>query len=356
MIAPPRLAIIIVNWNVRDLLRDCLAAVRDSEGLAPGDIETIVVDNDSADGSAAMVAAEFPAVRLIESGANLGFARGCQRGYEATAAPFVMLLNPDTMVDRDAIATMLATIAGDPAIGILGARLRNSDGSFQRASGGAFPTLANLAWNYLFLGHLLPRRWAPPAVYLDDDPPGIRPIDWVSGASLTFRRAAVGPRIFDPAFFMFGEDMEVCRRVRDAGWNVLYSARQSITHHHGQSFSRQTSLEVLATVYKGPRFFFRQGRGPLARLCYDAILFTGYASRWAIFSLLAAVRPGSGHAEMARFSRRYLGAMIKTMFREPPLHNRREQNDEQGCKTNIGHRWRRIPRLSSLRQADRPRA
>jgi len=354
--APPRLAIVIVNWNVRDLLRDCLAAVRDSEGLTPDAVETIVVDNDSADGSAAMVATEFPAVRLIQSGANLGFARGCQLGYETTAAPFVMLLNPDTVVDRDAIAAMLTTIAGDPSIGILGSRLRNSDGSFQRASGGAFPTLTNLAWNYLFLGHLLPRRWAPSAVYLNDDPPGIRPIDWVSGASLTFRRSAVGPSIFHPAFFMFGEDMELCRRVRDAGWQVLYSARQTITHHHGQSFSRQTSLDVLATVYKGPRFFFRQGRGPLARLCYDAILFAGYAGRWAIFSLLAVVRPGEGNAEMARFSRRYLGAMIKTMFREPSEQNGREQKDEQGCKTNIGYRRRRIPWFPFVRPANRPRA
>jgi GT2 family glycosyltransferase len=319
MTQSPRLAIVIVNWNVRDLLRDCLTAVRDSDGITSGSIETIVVDNDSADASAAMVAAEFPWVRLIESGSNLGFADGCQLGYDATHAPFVMLLNPDTVVDKDALASMLATIEGDPAIGILGSRLRNSDGSFQRASGGAFPTLSNLAWNYLFLGQILPRRWAPPAVYLDDDPPGIRPIDWVSGASLTFRREAVGPRIFHPEFFMFGEDMELCHRVARAGWKILYSARQTITHHHGQSFARQHSLEILATVYKGPRFFFRQGRGPVARFAYDAILFTGYASRWAIFSLLALVRPGRGHDAMARFSRRYLGAMIKTMFDRRPL-------------------------------------
>jgi GT2 family glycosyltransferase len=320
----PNLAIVIVNWNVRDLLRDCLAAITSSTGLAEGEVETIVVDNDSADDSAAMVRAEFPWAHLIESGANLGFADGCQLGYEATAAPFVMLLNPDTVPDPDAIASMLATISGDDRIGILGSRLRNTDGSFQRASGGAFPTLGNLAWNYLFLGAVLPRRWAPRAVYLDDDPSGIRPIDWVSGASLTFRREAVGPRIFHPEFFMFGEDMELCDRVARAGWQVLYSARQTITHHHGQSFARQRSLEVLATVYKGPRFFFRQGRGTAARLAYDAILFVGYASRWAIFSLLALVRPNREYGAMARFSRRYLGAMAKTIFNRQPARRGKE--------------------------------
>jgi GT2 family glycosyltransferase len=309
-----RLAIIIVSWNVRDLLRECLAAVARSEGLVAEAVETIVIDNASSDDSAAMVRAEFPAVRLIESGANLGFAKGCQLGYDWTSAPVVMLLNPDTVVDPDAIAAMLDTIEGDPGIGILGSRLRNSDGSFQRASGGAFPTLRNLAWNYLFLGRLLPRRWAPPPVYLDDDPPGIRSIDWVSGASLTLRRAAVGPVIFHPAFFMFGEDMELCHRVGQAGWRVLYSARQSITHHHGASFARQSSLEILASVYQGPRLFFRQGRGPLARAAYDAILFAGYAVRWAAFGLLGTLRRNPDHRAMARFCRRYLMVMAASIL------------------------------------------
>lgn len=200
-IAQPTLAIVIVNWNVRDLLRDCLKAVAGGRDLAPGSVEMIVVDNASSDDSAAMVRADFPWVRLIESGDNLGFAKGCQIGYESTDAPFVMLLNPDTLVDPDAIASMLSRIMDDDRIGIIGSRLRNSDGSFQRASGGAFPTLRNMAWNYLFLGRILPNRWAPPAVYLADDPPGVRPIDWVSGASLTFRRAAVGARIFHPRLF-----------------------------------------------------------------------------------------------------------------------------------------------------------
>ncbi|WP_420143089.1 glycosyltransferase family 2 protein [Sphingobium sp.] len=310
----PTLAIIIVNWNVRDLLSDCLTAVAASTGLAPGMVETIVVDNASTDDSAAMVRADFPWVRLIESGTNLGFAKGCQAGYAMTQASFAMLLNPDTVPDPAAIASMLTQIMADDRIGIIGSRLRNSDGSFQRASGGAFPTLRNLAWNYLFLHHVLPRRWAPSAVYLADDPPGMRPIDWVSGASLTFRRAAVGPTIFHPAFFMFGEDMELCHRVAKAGWRVLYSADQTITHHHGASFARQSDMDVLASVYKGPRFFFRQGRGPVARIAYDAILFTGYAMRWLIFSLMGLLRPGGDYRAMARFSRRYLGVMAASIF------------------------------------------
>jgi GT2 family glycosyltransferase len=108
--------------------------------------------------------------------------------------------------------------------------------------------------------------------------------------------------------------MELCHRVGRAGWRVLYSAQQSITHHHGASFARASALEVLASVYKGPRFFFRQGRGPLARFAYDAILFTGYAARWAAFGLLGVVRRSAHHRAMARFCRRYLMVMAASIF------------------------------------------
>ncbi len=320
----PVLAIVIVSWNVRALLRDCLASIPAGTALPTEAYRIIVVDNGSHDGSADRVARDFPHVELIRSIDNLGFADGCQRGYDATDADIVMLLNPDTVVDPGAIDSMLATIAADPAIGILGSRLRNSDGSFQRAAGGAFPTLRNMAWNYLFLDRLCPKRWAPAPVYIVDDTPDVRPIDWVSGASLTFRRAAVGPRIFHPAFFMFGEDMELCDRVARAGWRVMFSGRQTITHHHGQSFARQSSVEVLATVYKGPRFFFRRTHGRLAGAAYDLILFTGYLVRWIAFGVLARLRPGAGHDQMARFSRRYLGTMLRAIVPLPSPSARRE--------------------------------
>lgn len=306
------LAIIIVNWNVKDHLAACIEAVRDNTHLHKESYRIIVVDNDSGDGSADMIRMRFPDVTLIESGSNLGFAQGCQLGYEQTDAPFVMLLNPDTIAGPGAIDSMLATVQADEKIGVLGSRLLHTDGSHQRASGGAFPTLLNLAWNYAFLDRLLPASWAPDPVYISGDPQGIIAIDWVSGASLTFRREAVGERIFSPDIFMFGEDMELCDRVAREGWKVLYSAEQTITHHQGQSFAQQESLEVLSSIYKGPRAFFKRNRGPVALLAYDLILFLGYSVRWLAFSLLSILGGQQKHREMARFSGRYVSILVKT--------------------------------------------
>jgi N-acetylglucosaminyl-diphospho-decaprenol L-rhamnosyltransferase len=305
------LSIVVVNWNVRDLLRDCLRSVVREMRLPPDAYELIVVDNASADGSVEMLRAEFPDVVLIASPDNLGFAPGCQVGYEQARGEFVLLLNPDTVILDSAIDAMLGQMGRDVRLGIVGSRLLNSDGSFQRATGGAFPTLRNLAWNYLFLARLLPAHWAPPALFLDGDPRGMRPIDWVSGASLMFRRAAVGETIFDPAFFMFGEDMALCDRIARAGWKVRLSADTAIVHHHGKSFAQQSDVAVLATVHKGPRGFFRRSRGPLAGFAYDAILFAGYLVRWPLFALAARLKPGRGHDEMARFSRRYVATMLR---------------------------------------------
>lgn len=305
-----RLAIIVVNWNVRELLADCLRSVKQNTALPSQDYEVIVIDNASADDSAQMVARDFPDVTLIEAGSNLGFAPGCQLGYDRTDAPFVLLLNPDTVVHRGAIDRMLETMEGDPSIGILGSRLLNTDGTFQRAAGGAFPTLTNLLCNYMFIGRILPGALKPEPVYIDQDTADLRDIEWVSGASLMFRREAVGPQIFSPEFFMFGEDMDLCRRVAENGWRVVFSGRQTITHHHGRSFSKQPSMEVIGTVFKGPRAFFQRDRGRLACLAYDAILFVGYSIRMAAFGLLALVTGDEQYRTMTRFCRRYLRAMI----------------------------------------------
>jgi len=308
------LSIAIVNWNVCALLRACLASLANCPGTRSGAWEIVVVDNASTDGSVAMIRGEFPDVVLIESQENLGFAAGCEVAFRRSRVPFVLLLNPDTEVPAGAIEQMLADLRSNERAAIIGSRLTNSDGSFQRAAGGAFPTIANVAWNYLFLNRLLPSRIAPPAVFLEDDSPGILELDWVSGAAMLLRRDAVGERIFDPGYFMFGEDMALCARMWRQGWKVLYSARQSILHHHGQSYRQQSSREVLATIYRGPRCFYRANHGPLSAAVYDVILFVGYLLRWVIAGILNLLRPNCGYDEMARFSRNCVAVILRSML------------------------------------------
>lgn len=308
LVAAPALSVIIVNWNVRELLRACLDALAKTTATAH---QTIVVDNASADGSVEMLRADFPEITLIASSDNLGFVAGCEAGYALATAPLVLLLNPDTEVHPGAIDRMVARFAENPRLGVLGGHLRNTDGSFQRAAGGYFPGLRNLAWNYLFLNRLLPRRWAPLPLYLETEPAGLDPIDWVSGAALMLRREAVGDPIFDPEIFMFGEDMALCHRIAESGWQVRIDAEARVTHHHGQSFRQANAHEVLASVYKGPRHFFRRNRSAAAALAYDAILFAGYAIRVPGYWLAARLRPGRGYDELARFACRYLGIMLR---------------------------------------------
>lgn len=304
------LSIIIVNWNVRDLVRKSIQSVR-RELLLPADrYEIIVVDNASGDGSAGMIRAEFPGITLIESPTNLGFGAGCNLGYKVASGEFILLLNPDTEVIDHAIDDLLGIMRDHERAGIVAPRLVNADLTFQRAAGGAFPTLGNVAWNYLFLKDLLPKRIAPQALFLEDDAQGLRRIDWVSGASMLLRRGAIGEQIFDESFFMFGEDIDVCERVRRGGWEVLYASQCSIIHHHGKSLERQESLEILATAHNGPRRAFKKNRGPVSVLLYDAILLTGYLIRWPLYWLLSLIRPGDQYGALSKFSKTYVIAML----------------------------------------------
>lgn len=306
-----QLSILIVNWNVRELIRACLLSVRREMLLPPDQYELIVLDNDSKDGSVEMLRAEFPDITLIVSPVNLGFGAGCNQAYLQARGAFILLLNPDTEVVDHALDGLLSVMRGRPRAGIIGPRLVHADRSFQRDSGGALPTLANVSWNYLFLQHLLPRRLAPPALFLEGDPQGLRPIDWVSGASMLLRRAAIGPQIFDESFFMFGEDMDVCDRIHRAGWEVLYDSRHSIVHHHGSSFDQQASVAIQATAHLGPRRVFAKNRGRFSLFVYDAILLLGYGLRWPLYALLDRLRPGRGYGARASFSRTYIRAMLR---------------------------------------------
>ena len=304
------LSVIIVNWNVRDLARKCLQSIRREMLLPADEYEVIVVDNASADGSVEMLRSEFPDVTLIESPVNLGFGAGCNRGYRVAKGEFVLLLNPDTEVIDHAIDGLVETLRARPKAGIVAPRLVNDDRTPQTAPGGSFPTLRNVAWNYLFLKHILPARLAPPALFLEDDPQGVLSIDWVSGASMLLRRQAIGEQIFDESFFMFGEDMDVCDRLRRAGWEVLYSSLHSIVHHQGKSFAQQESLAIRAAAHRGPRRIFKKHHGPLAVFAYDSILMTGHLVRWPMFWILSVLRPGRGFGERSRYSRIYVRAML----------------------------------------------
>ena len=279
--------------------------------LARDRYEVIVIDNASRDQSVSMLHHDFPDVILHQSDENLGFAKGCNKGFAIARGAFVLLLNPDTLVVDHAIDILLDDIRSHPQTGIIGSRQANELGQFRRDGGGAFPTLGNVTWNYLFLDRLLPSQFSPKPHFLVGDPQSRQIVDWVSGAAMLVRRKAAGDHLFDESFFMYGEDMDICDRIQNDGWEIAYTGAATITHYLGKSFEQQTEINVLRAIHKGPRTFFQKKNGRFAAFLFDLIMLTGFFMRWILFSLANLVRPGKGFDKLSAFSRRYVLIILR---------------------------------------------
>ena len=297
----PLVSIIIVNWNVRELLHACLQSVYDQGGLPAEAMRVIVVDNASGDGSAEMVRTRFPQVRLIANTDNVGFGRANNQALPDCVGPYVLLLNPDTVVEPGAIAGLVQAMDAAPDISVIGCRLLNGDRTLQRWTGGAYPRLLNLANHYFFLDRLLPSAWRPMPLYLDRDVRDDIDVDWVSGACMMLRAGDLGGQLFNTEYFMYGEDMELCHRLKKAGGRVVYSPKVSIIHYQGESMKKQEG-DVLLSSLKGPRQFYRQMRGGHALRIYDAVTVSGFALRWLLFRTASVLRPTGAFGSKARSS------------------------------------------------------
>jgi N-acetylglucosaminyl-diphospho-decaprenol L-rhamnosyltransferase len=260
----PDLGIVIVNYNVRDLLRDCLESVFDSRGDFA--FEVCVVDNGSADGSASMVEAEFPQVRLIRA-SNRGYAAGNNLGFQyfgyTQAAPpgaapprYALLLNPDTVLPPSALADVLAFMEAHPEAGIVGPRLVRQDGSLDRACRRSFPTPEVAFYRLSGLSRLFPRSRRFGRYNVTFLPPDVTTeVDAVVGAFMLIRSevlAQVG--LLDEQYFMYAEDLDLCYRAKQQGWQVWYNADVTVLHYKGQS-SRQRSSFANLQFYQTMRLF-----------------------------------------------------------------------------------------------------
>lgn len=284
------LTIIIVSWRVREMLRDCLLSILERGGMAAGSLQIIAVDNASLDGTVEMLQSEFPDVQCIASKTNLGFGRANTLAWSHAEAPLVLLLNPDTLIHEGGIADMVEVMRRREDVWALGCRLLNRDGSVQRWTGGHFPTLSNAACHYLGLDRILRIFGVDHSIYLTKDFGGDRLVDWVSGASLMLRRDRTPEPLFDPIFFMYGEDMDLCWRIKRSGGQILYSPAASITHFQGASMRQQTGA-ILLTSLKGIRTFYACRSGPIRTWMFDFLTVTGFALRGLIFLCASLLRP-----------------------------------------------------------------
>jgi GT2 family glycosyltransferase len=260
----PDLGIVIVNYNVCALLRDCLASVYDSQGGLS--FEVCVVDNDSHDGSADMVAEEYPQAQLIRTG-NWGYAVGNNLGLRAlgfddkersgaSQPRFALLLNPDTILPPSALADMLAFMEAHPQAGVVGPRLVREDGNLDRACRRSFPTPTVAFYRLSGLSRLFPSSRRFGQYNLTYLPPDVTTeVDSVVGAFMLMRRETlVEVGLLDEQYFMYAEDLDFCYRAKQRGWQVWYNAQVTVLHYKGQS-SRQRSTFANIQFYQTMRLF-----------------------------------------------------------------------------------------------------
>jgi N-acetylglucosaminyl-diphospho-decaprenol L-rhamnosyltransferase len=288
----PQLTVIIVNWNVRELLRACLRSVLSQLGEAG---EVVVVDNASGDGSADMLRAEFPQVRLMANAQNVGFGAANNQALVESDAPFVLFLNPDTEVRPEAIGRLLAFMQDRPRVACAGPRLLNPDGSTQ-SSRRAFPGVATA-----FVESTILQRWFGGlkalarfyrAAQADNQP---QPVDWLVGACLLMRRSALDQvGFFDERFFMYSEEMDLCYRLRQAGWEVWYVPAAEVVHHEAAS-SSQDLFRRNVNFHESRYRFFRKHHGAAPALALRWFVFGTFlfqmAEEGAKFVLQPAKRP-----------------------------------------------------------------
>ena len=251
------LSTIIVNYRSRDALLECLASLGDA---APGlETETLVIDNDSRDDAAAVVAREFPATRWIENAENVGYARAVNQGVRATSGRYVLVMNPDCELRPGSARRLVDYLEGHPQTAIAAPRILNPDGSLEY-SARSFPDHFTFLFNrYSLLSRLFPGNpWTRRYLLSDWDHASVREVDWVSGACMVVRRAAVDDvGAMDEAFFMFNEDVDWCRRMKLAGWAVSYVPDAVCVHHIGAS-RRRTSARVILARHRGMVHYFHK--------------------------------------------------------------------------------------------------
>jgi len=282
------ISVVIVSYDVREHLLDTLRALFASSDAS---IEALVVDNASRDGSADAVEAEFPQATVIRNTSNLGFGRASNAGLARARGEFVLLLNPDVLVEADCIKTLAAFLTDTPGAGAAGPKLSRPDGTLDLAARRGFPTPRAAFYRLTMLSRLFPKSRRLNRYnlgYLPEDE--IHEIDAGTAACLMLRRSAVkqvGP--FDPDYFMYGEDIDLCFRLKQAGWKIFYVPSAAATHVKGAS-SRQATSAMLREFHRAMWIFHRKHYASGLPGPANGLVWAGIWGRWALLSLRARLK------------------------------------------------------------------
>jgi GT2 family glycosyltransferase len=280
------LSIIIVNWNCMAFTEQCIASIYSTVNDVA--YEVIVVDNASADSPCQSLTEKFPDVKLVLSDENIGFGRANNLGARLSLGKILFFLNPDTVLLGDAVHRMLDGLLARPQAGVIGCRLLNPDGSAQISVQKA-PTIIN----QLFALEWLQRRWPSLPSQGKETPhsesaAALPKVDVVAGAGLMIRRN-VFEKVegFNPEYFMYAEEVELCDAVHRAGWELLHCSSAEVIHFGGQSTKKRedgfSDIAMLESVYR----YLCHTRGHFYARLFRAALLLSAVVRGAVLALIS---------------------------------------------------------------------
>jgi N-acetylglucosaminyl-diphospho-decaprenol L-rhamnosyltransferase len=281
------LSIVIVNWNTRDLLAQCLTSISRSPLLPSSSVEVFVVDNASSDGSAQMVAEHFHWVRLIQNNENMGFAQANNQAIGLANGRYILLLNSDTEVHPGAFDTLIGFMEETPQAGAIGAYLLNGDGTLQAA---CHPMLT--PWReflrLLFLDRVFHVATYGAGWWKTEEP---RQTEVIKGACLMLRHTALDQvGLLDGSYFMYTEEVDLCYRLAQAGWQIWWVPAAKVTHF-GEASSRQVAQTMYVQLYRSKIQFYRKYGGERHADLFKRLLRVAYWPRFAAATLFAPLSP-----------------------------------------------------------------
>jgi hypothetical protein len=290
-VGQPDVSIVFTQWNVRDMLRDCLNSVREkTAGLT---YEIIVVDDGSTDGSAEMVRAEFPDVILTVNQSNIGVAKSYNTGVSLARGKYVQMLNSDMVLVNNAINILHEFMETHPDAGACAGKLRNRDMTTQ-VSFGSFPGLLQAFSQAFGLPHVIPFvRWPQIGIIPDESITAPTEAQYLSGADMLIRREVISTiGFFDDRYTSYCEETDFCYRItHDTRWRLYYVPAAEIVHFGGQSFSKVPEYR-LRLMYSGYNKFLTKHHGRLYSLATRMLYAFQFARRWAVSRIRYMVSPG----------------------------------------------------------------
>jgi GT2 family glycosyltransferase len=303
-------SVVIVNWNAKRYLEECLSSLNEDVCAYP--IEIIVVDNASCDGSSDMVREKFSHVRLIENIENLGFAKANNIGIKQAVGRYIALVNSDVHVLKDCLNKLVDHCEANPNIGMLGPHIIGGDGQQQRSCRG-FPSLWNMFCRALALDAIFPKsKWFGGYFLTSWGHDTYTDVDILSGCFWLVRRAVLDDvGLLDESFFIYGEDMDWCRRFKSKGWPIRFFPEAQAVHYGGAS-SANAPIRFFIEKQRADFHYWEKHHNAPARIGYFAITTLHHTLR--IFGYLIALAVGKGERQNSFYKIRRGFVCLKWMF------------------------------------------